>query len=312
MSLEILKKYKIRAKKGLWQNFLVNEKIVEEIANIIPVKWQNIIEVWPWYWALTEKILDKKPASLNLVELDKDMVEILENRVKQGDFNLNWVDFVINNTDVLKFEPLFPPIPTFPPKEKGVEHNKIPSPLGGGLGRGYSVIANIPYYITSPILRHFLYEIEKKPEKMLILMQKDVWDKIIMTSPPTPLLKGEGSKKIKLKSSVLWLFIAKKSNVKEVLFVWKQNFVPAPKIESSVLLFEIHDLYNEIDDEKFLKIIKAWFWSPRKKLSKNLENLLIDKNYILNVFNDLSLENNVRWEDLSIAKWCELIKKINI
>ncbi len=271
MSLEILKKYKIKAKKGLWQNFLVNEKIVEEIANIIPVEWQNIIEVWPWYWALTEKILEKKPASLNLVELDKDMIEILENRVKQEDFNLDWVDFVINNIDILKYKPVF---------------------------NNYSVIANIPYYITSPILRHFLYEIENKPKKMLILMQKDVWDKILW--------------KWKNKSSVLSLFIDKKSNTKEVLFVWKENFIPAPKIESSVLLFEIHDLYNEINDEKFLKIIKAGFWSPRKKLSKNLENLWIDKNYILNVFNDLSLENNVRWEDLNIAKWCELIKKINI
>jgi len=295
MSLEILKKYWIRAKKALWQNFLVNEKIVEEIAWIIEVEWRNIVEVWPWYWALTEKLLLKKPKSLNLVELDKDMIEVLEQRIEVWDFDLDWIEFEINNIDVLKFEPF-----------------SCPPPARGELEGGYSVIANIPYYITSPILRHFLYDIENKPEKMIILMQKDVWDKILLTSPPTPLLKGEGSRKIKQKSSVLGLFIAKKSFVKEVLFVAKENFVPAPKIESSVLLFERHDLYNDIEDEKFLKVIKAWFSSPRKKLSKNLEWLWLKKDYILDIFADLSLENNIRWEDLNIAKWCELIKKIDI
>lgn len=168
MSLEILRKYWIKAKKSLWQNFLVNKNIVEEIAWVIDVKWQNIVEVWPGYWALTEKLLEKKPKSLNLVELDPDMIEILEKRIEAWDFDLDWVEFKINNIDVLKYEPEF---------------------------KKYSVIANIPYYITSPILRHFLYDIEKIPEKMLILMQKDVWDKILW--------KGKN------KSSVLSLFIEK-------------------------------------------------------------------------------------------------------
>ena len=270
MNLEILKKYKIKAKKSLWQNFLVNEEIVKSIGDIVDIKWKNIIEVGPWYWALTEKLLLKNPKSLNLVELDNDMIEILKSRCENWDFNLNNIEFNIDNIDILKFEP----------KEKD-----------------YSVIANIPYYITSPILRHFLYETKYKPENMVILMQKDVWDKILW--------------KWKNKSWVLSLFIEKKCIVSNELFVWKENFVPAPKIESSVLLFKSHNLYDNVDDKLFLELIKKWFREPRKKLFKNLVNSWMDKELILQVFDKFSIDNLVRWEDLDIWQWCELSLEIN-
>ena len=91
---------------------------------------------------------------------------------------------------------------------------------------------------------------------MLILMQKDVADKIL-----------GGKKK---KSSVLPLFIEKKCFVSEKIFVPKESFIPAPKVESSVLLFETHQNYEDIDDSKFLELIKAGFCEPRKKCIKNL------------------------------------------
>jgi 16S rRNA (adenine1518-N6/adenine1519-N6)-dimethyltransferase len=289
MSLEILKKYKIKAKKALWQNFLVNDSIVEEIANTIEVVGQNIVEVWPWYWALTEKLILQKPKSLNLVELDNDMIEILEKRIKAWDFDLEWINFNINKIDVLKYSP----------------------PARGELEGGYSVIANIPYYITSPILRHFLYDVKNKPKNMVILMQRDVWDKIIKTSPPTPLLIGEGSKKKKMRSSVLWLFVAKKAYVKEVIIVWKENFVPSPKVESSVLLFEVHDNFSDINDDIFLETIKKWFWEPRKMLMRNLTNAWYEKELIIKLFKKLWIDETVRWEDLDINKWCEIVREIN-
>jgi 16S rRNA (adenine1518-N6/adenine1519-N6)-dimethyltransferase len=87
-----------------------------------------------------------------LVELDTDMIKILESRIANRDFDLENTNLQINHIDVLKYEPAF------------VE---------------YDVIANIPYYITSPILRHFLYETENKPKHMVILMQEDVGNKIL-------------------------------------------------------------------------------------------------------------------------------------
>jgi len=270
MSLEILKKYKIKAKKWLWQNFLVNDAAVDEIANTIDVNWRNIIEVWPGYWALTEKLVEQKPKSLNLVELDQDMIDILEDRIKEKDFDLENIDFNINKKDILKYEP---------------EYKK------------HSVIANIPYYITSPILRHFLYNVDNKPEEMVILMQKEVADKIMLN--------------YKNKSSVLSLFIEKKSDVSYVLDVPKKFFVPAPKIDSAVLLFNYNNKFKEIDDEKFLKIIKIWFAASRKMLIKNFTNAWFEKEYIINIFTDLWIDDKVRWEDLDIREWCELVRKID-
>ena len=269
MSREILEKYKIKAKKKLWQNFLVSKKIVTEISEIVEVEWKNIVEVGPGYGALTEKLLDRNPKSLHLVELDPDMISILEDRIENKDLILWETDFKINRKDILKYTP---------------ENEK------------YDVIANIPYYITSPILRHFLYGLENKPENMVILMQEDVWEKILKTN--------------KSKTSVLSLLVDKKASVTGQIFVSKDNFVPAPKVESSVLLFESHNIYDDIADEKFLKIIKIWFAAARKKLTKNLEKGWFDKAKVLEIIKSMWYDDNSRAEDLNIKDWCELVDKL--
>lgn len=266
MSREIIQKYKILAKKSLGQNFLVNQEITAQISQIVEVAWKNIVEVGPGYGALTEKLLDQKPSSLHLVELDRDMIEILDDRNMRWELNPWEINFKIHNQDVLKFTPEF---------------------------QEYSVIANIPYYITSPILRHFLYDLENKPENMIILMQKDVGDKILW--------------KWKNKSSVLSLMIEKKCSVSQEIFVAKENFIPAPKIESSVLLFETHNIYENIDDEKFLEVIKKWFCEPRKKLIKNLVKNWYEKANILDFFERNNIFETIRWEDLSINTWIKLV-----
>lgn len=274
MSEEILKRYKIKAKKSLGQNFLINTKIIEKIANIIKIEDKNIIEVGPWYGALTQKLLEKNLKSLTLIELDSDMIKILENRIKLWELNIKKTNFTIKNTDILKYNP------------KNIK---------------YSVIANIPYYITSPILTHFLYNLEKSPNEMVILMQKDVWDKILN------IFKDK-----KPKSSVIWLMMAKKCYVSEEIFVWKQNFIPAPKVESSVLKFVKHNLYKETNDEVFLQIIKIWFSSARKKLIKNFMNWWFEKEKIIQIFKKLNIEESIRAEAIWIKKWCELINELNI
>ncbi len=274
MSEELFKRYKIKAKKALGQNFLVNEGIIEGIANVIDVEDKNIIEVWPWYGALTQKLLEKNLESLTLVELDSRMVEILEDRIKRGELKAENTNFKIENTDVLKYLPL----------QRGAR--------GGELS--YCVIANIPYYITSPILRHFLYNLEQSPEQMVILMQRDVGDKILSK-----------------KSSVISLIMTKKCSISEVLQVGKQNFIPAPRVESSVLLFERQNKYDEIDDEQFLKYIKMWFAAARKKLIKNFINWWLEKEDILTIFKKLEIDEKVRWDALNISQWCKLVNELS-
>jgi len=112
----------IRAKKSLGQNFLIDEEALSDIAHSVRVEGKNIIEVGPGYGALTDHLIEQKPETLTLVELDTDMIKILEKKYTEN--------IAILHQDVLQFSPGF---------------------------QNYSVIANIPYYITSPILFHFLY-----------------------------------------------------------------------------------------------------------------------------------------------------------
>lgn len=136
----------IRAKKALGQNFLIDEGALSDIANSIDIGGQDIIEVGPGYGALTDYILEKKPASLTLIELDRDMIEILERKYAH-------TDIIIENQDILQYVPVL---------------------------SQYSVIANIPYYITSPILFHFLYSTTFAPPRaMTIMMQEEVGEKIL-------------------------------------------------------------------------------------------------------------------------------------
>ncbi len=275
MNQEFFKKYSIKAKKSLWQNFLIDENILWIISSTFEIKWKNILEIWPWYGALTEKLLNQKPKSLHLVELDKDMIEVIQLRITNYELKVDDVDFQIFNEDVLRFKPI---------------------------SEQYCLIANIPYYITSPILYRFLYDVTNNPEKMLILMQKDVGDKII---------EWQIEKKWKLRSSVLSLFIAKKANVSEIIKVPASSFVPAPKVESAVLLFELHDKYREIDDKKFLEFIKIWFQEPRKKLLNNLTKWWYEKEKVLLILKELWYDENVRGEELWCDEWIGLYKKID-
>ncbi len=262
----ILQKYNIKAKKSLWQNFLMDEKILDQIVKITRVHNENIIEVGPWFWALTTKILDAHPASLTLVELDTTMIEILQDRIQNWDINIWQIQFEIIQKDILKYVPDF---------------------------SDYKVIANIPYYITSPILQHFLYKIKKPPTQMIILMQKEVWERIVSE-----------------KSSVLSLFVQKKCNVSSKIFVPANAFSPAPKVDSIVLFFEIHSQFWEIDDDVFLSFIKSAFSNPRKKMMNNLASFSYDKERILKILFELWYNENVRAENLSIQDYIYMIKSI--
>ncbi len=263
---EIIQRYNIKAKKSLGQNFLMNESVLNQIVEITSIQDVNIIEVWPGFWALTTKILFNKPQTLTLVELDTNMIDILHNRIQLEEINVKWIKFEIINQDILKYTPEY---------------------------MDYKVIANIPYYITSPILYHFLYEVPYKPLHMIILMQKEVWQRIVSQ-----------------KSSVLSLFIQKKCIVTEKIFVPAKYFSPSPKVDSSVLFFEKHEKYNEVNDELFLAFIKAAFSNPRKKMINNLAQFWYDKDYITLMLDKLDYNQNTRAEELWIEDFITLIKSI--
>ncbi len=254
----------IKAKKSLGQNFLVDQTALDRIAGACRVSGANVVEVGPGYGALTEKLLALEPSSLTLVELDADMVAILHDRRSKNDLAIPaGTRFEVRHEDVLEFVP------------KDV---------------AYRVVANIPYYITSPILERFLYALPNKPEEMAILMQKEVADRI---------LAKDG------KESGLSIFCKNAcARIEEVAKVPAGCFRPAPKVDSAVLRFELRPERDAARDAAFLKVVRAGFSAPRKKLSSNLANGLgVSKERVGKVFAELGIDENERAERLDTALW---------
>lgn len=263
--IDIIDKYNIKAKKSLWQNFLIHEETLDNITTLTNITSENIVEIWPWFWVLTEKILQKKPLSLTLVELDKDMINIINDRILKEELDINQTsNFKIINKDILKTDFDF---------------------------INYKIIANIPYYITSPILYKFLYEVKNIPQTMIILMQKEVWEKIVSN-----------------KSSFLSLYISKKAKSSLLLDVPKNYFSPSPKVDSVVLKFDTITTYDNIDDTVFLEFIKNAFFQPRKKLINNLSKY--NKTKILELLINMWFNENTRAEELSLDDYIKILDSI--
>jgi 16S rRNA (adenine1518-N6/adenine1519-N6)-dimethyltransferase len=140
--------------------------------------------------------------------------------------------------------------------------------------------------------------LENKPEEMVILMQKEVGDKIC--------------EKKWYNHSYLSLAIEFSCEiVREVCFVGKENFIPAPRIDSSALYFKRKEYYDAEEAKKFLSTTRAWFSAPRKKVLSNLANTLhISKNDLQQLFNKLELLETARAEEMDIQKWKEIMLHI--
>lgn len=271
--MNVVAEYGIRAKKAFGQNFLVDDAALSAIANAVEVAGNDVIEIGPGYGALTERLLAMKPRSLTLVELDPDMVAILEDRLAKGDLKVpEGTKFEILKMDVLKYEPKF---------------------------TEYRVIANIPYYITSPILDRFLYELPVRPEAMVILMQKEVAERIVAKDG---------------KESGLSLFCKNAcAAIEHVAKVPAGCFRPAPKVDSAVLRFVVEgNGKNTESDVRFLKTVRAGFSSPRKKAVSNLATgLNAPKETVAALFAELGLREDERPERIPLETWRTVSKKLS-
>lgn len=239
----------IRAKKSLGQNFLIDHEALFAITNATDVEGKNVIEVGPGYGALTEYLLEAGVKNLELVEFDEDMVKILEKRKI-----LDWASVAknirIHHIDVLKFEPKT---------------------------ENYALIANIPYYITSPILFHFLYAKNfSVPSEMVILMQKEVGEKIL----------ANNSKKIQNSYFSLAMWQACE-NIEKICLVPSSSFQPAPKVDSIVLKFIPKKSRNPEQEQKMLDFWDKCFKHPRKTLAFNLKSANIFSPKILQILEEL-------------------------
>ena len=268
----ILKKYNIKANKKLGQNFLVNDEIIEKIISASQINKEDlVIEIGPGLGTLTSKLLENA-GKVIAIELDTNMIKILRDR-----FNL-YDNFILLNEDVLKVD-LKELITKYSNKERKVK-----------------VVANLPYYITTPIIMKLL-EDKINIDSITVMVQKEVADRI--TAIPGDKLSG-----------VITYSVNYYAEANNIAFVDKNSFMPVPEVDSEVIKLKIRNK-SQVDvenEELFFKIIKASFMQRRKTLVNGLINsgIITDKNDIKNIFEEIGLNLEIRGEKLTIQQFAEL------
>jgi len=270
-TLDLCKMYDIKPEKSKGQNFLINEDIYNSIISTADLKKDDVVlEVGPGLGIMTLKMAEKVKKVL-AVELDDKLAELLKTSI----ISQNRKNIKIFNNDVLKI--------------KGSNISK--------LGK-YKIVANLPYNITSIFLRKFL-SMENKPETLVLLLQKEVVDRIVSTPPDMSLL------------SISVQFYA---DVYKILEVGKENFYPAPKIDSAIIKIvpKKEKIFNDYQiEKKFFRLLKIGFSAKRKMLKNNLSlGLKLEQKYLEDVFLSLNINPKCRAEDLSLTNWLEIFEKL--
>lgn len=258
----------MQPKKSLGQNFLQDKQILSRIIEVADLKADDfIIEIGPGEGVLTEKLL-KTAKKVIAVEIDQRFAEKIKKKLK------NNKNFELINADILKIN-----LP------KLIEEQKLET-------EGYKVVANIPYYITSPIIRLFL-ETKYPPKVMILMVQKEVAERICADAGQMSLL------------SVSVQYYAKP----ELLFyVDKKAFYPIPEVDSAVIRIT-HNLEHAArkESKKFFRILRAGFSAKRKTLSNNLSaSLKIEKKVVGGIMKEAGIAMNARAQELSVEDWKKL------
>ncbi|MBI3634079.1 MAG: ribosomal RNA small subunit methyltransferase A [Candidatus Yonathbacteria bacterium] len=256
----------MRAKKSLGQNFLNSKTVARDIvraSEILPA--DTILEIGPGKGFLSEEIL-KAGAKVVAVEKDDRMIPLLSEKfsdeIARGQFTLVHEDIT-----------------------EGTQ--------GLSLGSSYKLIANIPYYLTGYILRTFL-EMQKKPERMVLMLQKEVADRIVARDG---------------KESILSLAVKAYGAPRIVKKVPARYFTPAPKVDSAVVSIEnISDKHfkNDAEEQRFFEIVKTGFAHKRKQLAGNLKELFGKET--LAILSQAGIAPNARAEDITLADWLALLE----
>ncbi len=282
---KMLQEHSLFLSKRLGQNFLINEKILEKIIkNANLSKKDTVIEVGSGIGSLTLP-LAYNTKKVIAVEKDKKLIPLLKKNTNKKK-NIEVINDDILSLNFTKKTSANPPF--FKRK------------------KSYKVIANIPYYITSPIIRKFL-EKEHPPESLLLMIQKEVAQRICSTPPNMSIL------------SVSVQFFAKP----EILFnVSKSSFFPKPKVDSSVIKitpFEnFEEKYSPSFCDCFFSIVKQGFSCPRKQIGKNLslldkkqgKRIELEKKEIIKKIKESGIDPKRRAETLTINEWVLLAKKL--
>ena len=261
-----------RTKKRLGQNFLINSDVIGDIIEFANLtKDDTVLEIGPGAGFVTEQLI-KKAGKVIAVELDEDAVKEIQ--------KLEADNLEIIHQDILKTD------------------------LSELCEGEIKVVANIPYYITSPIIAHLLGEIDDLVNKnrakvtdIILMVQEEVARRIIAT-------EKSPSKQYGL-LTILSQFWADCSIIR---LVGRKSFYPAPKVNSALIYMKVRKepLLELSDYSHFRKTIKAAFSQRRKTLKNCLLGAGFEREKITNAISKMGLDENIRGEKLSIAQLGEL------
>ncbi len=276
---DILKKYNIHANKNLGQNFLIDSNIIDSIIGSSNITGQDlVIEIGPGLGTLTESLLEKAYKVI-CIELDKKMVNILHERFEKYD------NIEILNEDILK-----------------VDLNKlIKEQRQKGEFEKVKIVANLPYYITTPIIMKLL-ENNLDIYSITIMVQLEVAERICA-------IPGDN------KCGAITYCIYYYSQTEEIINVPNSSFIPEPKVISKVVKLKLRDRPAvEVKDKKLLfNLIKAAFSKRRKTLQNALLNsdLFASKDQIIQILNKLNIDEKIRGEKLTLEQYAQICNLIS-
>lgn len=268
----ILKKYNITANKRYGQNFLINDNVIQEISEVAEIeKTDLVIEIGPGLGTLTSKLLEKA-GKVIAIELDDKMIKILNDRFKL------YSNFILINDDILQVNL----------KELIGQNEKEFSSV--------KVVANLPYYITTPIIMKLLEE-RLKIDSITVMVQKEVADRI--TAKPGDKFSG-----------AITYSVDYYAEAENVIFVSKDCFIPSPEVDSEVIKLQIRKTpaVKVENEELFFKVIKASFMQRRKTLINGLINsgIITNKEKIRDIFKEAELDIEIRGEKLNMEQFAKL------
>ena len=295
-------------KHSLGQNFIVDEFIFDDIVRESGItKDDLVLEIGPGNGAMT-RVLCENAKYVVAVEVDKTLMPLLKENLKEYD-NVKVInaDFLNCDFNIIMDEfknglavpaPMVEGSQSSPVRDEGSQSSPVrdegshSSPI-----QDIKVVANIPYYITSPIIMALLTN--PYVSEMTLMVQKEVGLRIIAE---------KGNKDY----GVLTLACNYFADTFGLFLVPRTAFFPAPKVDSAVVKFVKHkDCEEDENYKKLFKVIKAAFQERRKKLINSLNNVLgIDKSKLNDIVKELGFSENVRAEELSLDDYRRLIELI--
>ena len=274
----IMKKYKIRANKALGQNFLINQNVVDKIVESSDITKEDlVIEIGPGLGTLTKELLEKA-GKVICIELDKKMIKILTDR-----FSL-YENFEVIHGDVLQIR-----------LNKIIKEEKEKNSF-----KSAKIVANLPYYITTPIIMKLL-EDRLDLESITVMIQKEVADRLIA-------IPGEKE------TGAITYSVYYYATSEGIMEVPNDSFIPEPEVTSKVIKLTLRkEPPVEVKSRGVMfKIIKSAFMQRRKTLLNALTNtkVFMSKEEGLRILKELQLDENVRAEKLTLNDFAEITNKI--